>query len=389
MSLETKPIETLVPDDEPDIPLDDAADAPEPQTGDDPEALPPVLIAKCEACRVAVQYRPTPSGNGFTTVAVLGVAADILPHMGSNGRPACPKCNGLMEAHEPEPASEAIAHAAAQLAPREPELPFPFNYPAALSAIVEKNLDVQRLRDKYDALKKKAASAKKDLDDEEAGLGALIREMEERRQKAEHPEDEQPSLLEAVAPDAPARTAAPVCPWERAHPGEECHVCRKDAAVSPETQAEHDEAEGAEQVGYLADLVFRAFGRFLTIEVVAGWTAEQRAEATTVANQQLALEESGTIGEGMVLNLPEFFGAAHVAGEPPESDGQEAQHCQVCGAVINPPMSTREARSYYSPGALVGTDCPGEMGIQPAAPVPETPEPARQLPRRGSRKAKA
>ncbi len=344
MSLETTPSDTSPSDDG----TEELFTSDTPPSDDVPDAeLPPVLTAKCTACRVAVQYRPTSSGNGFTTVAVLGMAADTLPHLGANGLPACPKCNGSMTAADLAPAGEAIAAAAATLAEQERELPFPFNYAAAMDSIVDKNRDVQMLRDRHDNLKKQTANAKRDLDEAEAALGVLITKLDERRHGVPDDTTERPALL---------------------------------------TMAEQTPTPAPEVT--LADLVLRASGRFITAEMISAWTYEQREDARAWCERAIEAEAE-RIKRGVdpipldQLQVPAVFGTAHQAGELPQ-ETRNPQHCRVCGAVVATP--TRDAdgndtTTYYSPGALVGTDCPGEAEI--------AAEPVRTLPKRHRRQKSA
>lgn len=56
-----------------------------------------------------------------------------------------------------------------------------FNANKAMSSIIAKNTEVQVSRDKYDALKKATADAKKELDQDEAALGRIISQFAKAR----------------------------------------------------------------------------------------------------------------------------------------------------------------------------------------------------------------
>jgi hypothetical protein len=329
-------------------------------TGEPPPHKPVQHEARCVNvdCGIRVVYQPTASGAGFSIVECAGAYEQSFG-VGPHGIPECPNGHGEMElADEQLPAAEAFALAQEKLnAPAERRLPFPaarFN-PEAANESIFKQRGVVRLKlsieeSKHDAYKK----AKKEREEEETVLGALIDKFEQQHDEwiAELERQE-----ERAAAGHPDDTNLVACLFEQRNQGQACPVCRSDdlkPATARDSEAHLEEVAEVLDVRSATEVsdALEFIDILVPILTIRGWDQEQRA----------AVLEWATHGDSSQPRpeRPKVLGTGHIASKP--VDG-EPQTCTQCDAVliaghidgerdIDPP-------NYYDEGTIVGVDCAG------------------------------
>jgi len=266
-------------------------------------------------------------------------------------REHCLECGAEKPVEVDEPAAPAEA---AAVKPEDVPLPLDddgesferFNANKAMSTIIAKNIEVQASRDKYDSLKKAAADAKKTLDQDEAALGRIISQFGRAREQQNSPQALLP--LNGQAPAVESN-----CPWERAHPGFTCIVCRaatdkkltpgEDSAVHPENSDHEDTAHAAFLLNVIAPLIpkLKAKGLSITDDELDDLDAEQLQSLIDWT------EQSGIVP-------PAILATSHVAMAP----GTMAQVCKNCS--IDLAFST-DPEGFYEEGERVGLDCDAKL----------------------------
>jgi hypothetical protein len=271
-------------------------------------------------------------------------------------RDVCFECGATKPADQVE---EAVAEEAAPVTSKPADVPLPldeagdtgdgferFNANKAFGAIADKNVEVQASRDKYEALKKQTAEAKKELDNDEAALGRIITGFAKARAVQNSPQAMLP--LNGQAPAVESN-----CPWERANPGFPCPVCTaaKKAKLNPssdsEVHPEHDKHEDTATAAFDANVItplipkLKAKGLAITPDEIMDLEADQLQSLIDWTEQN-----------GIVP--PPILATSHVAMGP----GTMAQVCKHCS--IDLAYST-DPEGFYAEGERVGLDCDAKL----------------------------
>lgn len=223
----------------------------------------------------------------------------------------------------------------------------PFNSDAALKAIFEKSAEVRTLQADYDRKKEAASDAKRELDLAAKALVAIIESLKNRRSQALHPS--QPYLKD-VSGDAPASSA---CPWELAHPGQECPVCSQakkqltNVDVNSEVHPEHERHAAIAEAARVKNVLIPLSEKLVAVNVYAD-PLELAGLSTDELNGLIAYADEPT------PMPPHILVKTCVALAP----GEMAQCCGTCGLVL---ATITTERGWYPEGARVGFGCKGAI----------------------------
>jgi hypothetical protein len=221
-----------------------------------------------------------------------------------------------------------------------------FNANKAMSTIIAKNTEVQVARDRYESLKKQAAEAKKELDQDEAALGRIITGFSRAREAQNGPQALLP--LNGQAPAVESN-----CPWERDNPGFVCVVCREATKhkLNPDANSEvHPEHIGHEEVADKAHT--EKILRPLLVALKAKGLHVGLLDLQMLEGAELQQLIDWTEQDGIVP--PAILTTSHLADLP----GSIVQLCKTCGTVL---ADTTDVEGLYPEGARVGFDCHPEM----------------------------
>lgn len=260
-------------------------------------------------------------------------------------RDTCFECGATKPTADAEPAAPAAGK------PEDVPLPMDtddgesferFNANKAMSTIIAKNIEVQASRDRYDSLKKQAAEAKKELDQDEAALGRIISQFARARETQNGPQALLPLNGQPAAIDSN-------CPWERNNPGFPCPVCSaaKKAKLDPDTGSavhpEHDEHEDTATMAFAANVITP-----LIPKLKAKGLAITADELDELDADQLQALIDWTEQDGIVP--PAILATSHVAAAP----GTMAQLCKNCNIDL---AHATDREGFYDEGIRVGLDC--------------------------------
>jgi hypothetical protein len=276
------------------------------------------------------------------------------------------------------PAAEAITQVAEQVNGAEqmrlPGTTPPFNLENAFKHIYEKERESAIAWEKADDLADRTKKARKQAEEYDAELRLLIeRYHEDKRQRELQIEREAQGLTDG--------TTLVRCQWERMNVGEPCPVCSsEDLKNEPRFGARDSEQHAVEVRNWqaeqdtckLRELLLPA-GIVIDVATIAEWSPEQRRGVELWVED--AMETTSSLEEAR-KTLPEAFGKPHVLDSEPGFDGEQAYGlCSACNARLFDIEDPNADELPYPAGTLVGTDCSGE--------------PARTLPKRGSKKRAA
>lgn len=317
-----------------------------------------ITEVKCAKCATRGSWRGQLTDEMLERTFTRGVGPDGLPN--------CPHCGTPMEFVPVLTAAEAFAKAGQELEadlagdaarpvyqPSIPGIHPPFDWRRAQLTTESLETNVASAERLWESAKKTAAACKSDFDDAVSALREHIQETHRARVDAEFQ-----ARRPASEPAPAGEVDVEACAFER-ETGKPCPICRNPVAgirpadntilghvaAAAVTLQANDQLEAAG----LRRVILALAGVELLEETVRGWSAVERAQVLRY------LEAPG------VVKRPEILGTAHEAADP---SGQK-QACRICGAPM--PFLPDDTKTWPI-GQKVGTDCPGEPGIEPARP---------------------